>query len=148
MENPYRTTSVVFPVLLTTVGVAWLLTVEQADPRIHWVPVLGMAVVGVLTLVMGGLDKVTVAVGPFLLACTGFAVARQTGHITVERMLPCLVIVAGALMFAAHLLPVPYPRWLQPAPPPPPERPKRLTLDPRDAAPPAGGPGLGPPGGR
>jgi hypothetical protein len=122
-----RTTSIVFPVLVTTVGVGWLLTVLTVDPRIYWIPVLGMAAIGILTLVMGGLDKVTVCVGPFLLICTGFAIARQTGQISVEVMLPCLVIVAGVLMFVAHFLPVPYPAWLAPSSQPA-EHPKKLRL--------------------
>jgi hypothetical protein len=123
----HRTTSVVFPVLVTTLGVGWLLTVLAVDPRIYWVPLLGMPVVGVLTLALGGLDKVTVCVGPFLFVCTGFALARQTGHVSVEVMLPCLVIAAGVLMFVAHWLPVPYPAWLAPRPKSP-EHPKKLRL--------------------
>src|SRR6186997_1816974 len=103
-----RTMSIVFPVLFITLGVGWLLTVVAVDPRIHWIPVLGMAVIGILTLILGGLDKVTLCIGPFLIICTSFALARQTGHISVEVMLPCLVTIAGVLMLIAHFLPVPY----------------------------------------
>ncbi len=108
-----RTKSVVFPVLLITLGVGWLLTALNADPRIYWVPVLGMPVLGLLLLIFQGFDKVTVVIAPFFFACTGFAFARQTGHISVETMLPCLLISLGSLMLAAHWFPVPYPAWLQ-----------------------------------
>src|SRR5262245_3174984 len=104
-----RASSIVVPVLVLTLGVGWLLTVVNADPRIPWVPVLGMAVVGLLTLFVGGLDKATAVAGPFLLICTGFALARQTGHIRLEVMVPCLVIALGMLMLASHWLPLRHP---------------------------------------
>ena len=108
-----RATSIVIPLLLMTVGLGWLLMVMEADPRIHWIPVLGMAVVGLLTLALGGIDKVTICVGPFLLISTGIAVARQTGYLHIDFVLPCMVLLAGALMLIAHFAPVPYPKWLQ-----------------------------------
>lgn len=125
---PRRKTSVLYPSLVTTVGVGWLLTVLNVNPQIFWIPVLGMAVGGVLTLVVGGLDKGTVVLGPLLIACAGFAYARQSGHIAVEVMLPCIVTAAGLLMFVAYFLPLPYPDWLT-SPAEPQQQPKRLTLD-------------------
>jgi hypothetical protein len=128
-------TSIVFPVLLTTLGVAWFLTVKNVDPRINWVSVLGFGVLGLLILTVGGIDKVTLVIGPFLLVCCCLAVARQLGHIDWETVLPVLVIVAGVLMLISHLLPVPYPDWLQ-KPPPTDNLPRKLTLQDRPQHPP------------
>jgi hypothetical protein len=86
-----------------------------------------MAAVGVLTLAVGGIDKVTVVVGPFLLICTVFSLLRQTGYIEIDTSIPVLVIIAGLLMLLSHFLPIPYPEWLQ-KPPPSEPPPRKLTL--------------------
>jgi len=107
-----KQTGVICPVLMMTVGLGWLFTVWNVDVRIHWVPVLGMAVTGALVLLLGGLDKVTVVLGPLLLITTFFALLRQTGYISFDVELPCLLFAAGLLMLMAHLAPIPTPRWL------------------------------------
>ena len=89
-----------------------MLTVWNVDPRIHWIPVLGMPVLGILALLLSGLDKVTAVVTPLLMVATVFAVLRQTGVVGVEVMLPCLLMVTGFLMLVSHLAPIPTPSWI------------------------------------
>ncbi len=126
---PQRKTSILYPSLVTTIGVGWLLTVLEVDSQIFWIPVLCMAVGGILVLLVGGIDKGTIVVGPLLMALSGFAYARQCGALTVELMLPLIVIVAGVLMFIAYFLPVPFPDWLNSTPNQTSERPKRLRIE-------------------
>jgi hypothetical protein len=138
------------PVLIIAVGVGWLLTAVGYGPGINWVWTLGLGTVGVLTFVLSGFDKVSVVVGPFFLVASLLSVLRQAGGLSVDVEVPVLVICVGILLLVARLPAVPAPGWLAPLPPPAddPPRPKRLTLDPRDYAPPAGGPEPGPPAAR
>jgi hypothetical protein len=107
-----RKSSVAAPLLIITVGTGWLLTTHNVIPGVNWIWVLGLAVVGVLILVVGGLDKVTAVVGPFLIIATVFSLLRQTERIGIDTEVPSLVIVAGVLMLAARFLPLPAPKWL------------------------------------
>jgi hypothetical protein len=98
---------------MITMGVGWLLTSRGVMPGVDWIWVLGLGVVGILVLALGGIDKVTVVVGPFLIICTVFSILRQTGQMSEATEVPCLVIVAGVLALAARFLPVPAPRWAE-----------------------------------
>jgi len=103
--------SVIIPILMITVGIGWLLTVHQVMPGVDWVWILGLAVVGILAMVVGGINKVTLVVGPFLLICTVTSLLRQTGRLPVDTEVPSLVILAGLLGLAVRFLPVPPPDW-------------------------------------
>ncbi len=104
--------SIAVSCLIITLGIGWLLTSQSIMPGVDWVWVLGLGVVGVLVLAMGGLDKVTVVVGPFLIFATFLSILRQTGRLTVETEVPVLVIIVGVLTLVSTLLPLPGPRWL------------------------------------
>jgi hypothetical protein len=104
--------SLAAPVLIITLGLGWLLTVNNLMPGVNWIWVLGLAVTGILILTVGGVDKVTFVVGPFLISATFFSLLRQTGRISVDTEVPTLVIVFGVLMLLAKLLPVPVPKWI------------------------------------
>ena len=104
--------SIAVPILIITVGVGWLLTAHNVIPGVNWLWVLGLGVVGVLILALGGIDKVTVVLGPFLVTATFLSLLRQTERITVDTEVPCLVIAAGLLMLISRFLPVPPPSWL------------------------------------
>jgi hypothetical protein len=104
--------SLTAPVLIITLGLGWLLTVNNLMPGVNWIWVLGLAVTGFLVLAVGGVDKVTFVVGPFLIASTFFSILRQTGRISVDTEVPTLVIVFGVLMLVAKLLPIPVPKWI------------------------------------
>ena len=90
----------------------WLLTVHNVLPGVNWVWILGLAVTGVLILVVGGVDKVTFVIGPLLIASTFFSLLRQTGRISIDTEVPSLVIAFGTLMLLAKLLPLRVPAWI------------------------------------
>ena len=100
------------PILVITVGVGWLLTTQKVIPGVDWAWVLGLGAVGILVMVLGGIDKLTVVVGPFLIISTVFSLLRQTGRISENTEIPSLVIVAGVLMLISRFLKLPPPRWL------------------------------------
>jgi hypothetical protein len=104
--------TLVIPVLLITLGIGWLLTSLGVVPQVDWVWTLGLAFVGVLAFVLGGFDKVTVAVGPFFLIASCLSVMRQTGRLAINLEVPILVIAAGVLLLVARLKSIPAPDWL------------------------------------
>src|SRR5262245_9608962 len=104
--------SLVVPILLITFGTGWLLTTLGVAPRIDWVWTLGIAITGILTFALGGIDKVTVAVGPFFLLASFLSILRQTGRLRIDIEVPVLIIAAGILLLVAGLPSVPSPAWL------------------------------------
>jgi hypothetical protein len=97
--------SFVVALLVIAVGVGWLLSASAVLPGVNWAWVLALAVLGALTLVLGGVDKLTVVVGPFLIALAVFSFLRQTGRIGVEKEIPSLLVVFGLLLLAARSVP-------------------------------------------
>ncbi len=104
--------TLIVPILLITLGCGWLLTTLGIVPQIDWVWTLGVALVGVLSFAMGGIDKVTIVVGPFFLFASFLSVLRQTGRLRIDLEIPLLVIAAGILLLVARLPAVPLPKWL------------------------------------
>jgi hypothetical protein len=107
-----RIKSLAAPILIITIGMGWLLTNQNVVQGVNWIWLLGLAIVGVLILVVGGIDKVTLVVGPFLIASSFFSLLRQTDCMRVDTEVPSLVILLGALMLLVNLLPIPAPEWI------------------------------------
>jgi len=99
------------PILIIALGVGWLLTTHNVVPGVNWIWTIGLGATGVLILA-GSFDKVTVVIGPFLMAATIFSLLRQTGCMNIDTEVPSLVIVFGMLMLAARVLPIPPPKWI------------------------------------
>lgn len=110
--------SLVIPILMITVGVGWLLTVQGFAPGINWVWTLGMAVVGLLTFVWMGFNKVSVVIGPFFLLGSLLSVLRQTGRLSIDSEVPILVILLGVLLLVVRSKIVPVPTWFVTPDPP------------------------------
>jgi hypothetical protein len=101
--------------LIVTVGIGWLLTAQGIMPGINWVWTLCLGIVGIATFVLsGGLDKVSVVVGPFLLISSVLSILRQTGRLSESTEMPLLVICIGGLLLLAQLPSIVAPRWLVP----------------------------------
>jgi len=100
-----RRGSILAPVLITTVGIGWLLTTRGVIPGVQWVWVLVLAVLGAFILFLG-IDKVSIAVGPSLMTAALLSILRQTGWIAIDTEIPVLTIAVGALWTAAYLLPI------------------------------------------
>ena len=103
----------VVPILTIVVGATWLLNVLEVMPVVDWVWTVGLAAVGVLSMIFGGLNKLTLVTGPFLLAASVCALLRQTGRLSVDCEIPVLVIVLGVLILVAQLSRLPMPEALQ-----------------------------------
>jgi len=109
--QPEKKTLIV-PCLLVAVGLGWLLTALKVAPGIDWIWTLGLAVVGLLTFAVGGIDKVTVTIGPFFIAASTLSILRQTNRLRVDVEVPILVIMAGVLLLVARSPKIPIPEWL------------------------------------
>ncbi|MDH3584677.1 MAG: hypothetical protein OER86_10720 [Phycisphaerae bacterium] len=100
-------------ILVIALGICWLLEAMKVLENVDWV-LIGMLVVGgILTMTIGGVDKVTVVVGPFLILTGIFAFLRQREIFTLELMVPTLVISLGLLMLLSTLSPLGRPKWLE-----------------------------------
>ncbi len=111
VQNPSKG-PLILGILIITVGVGWLLTAQGYVPGIDWIWTLGLGILGVLTfIVCGGLDKVSVIVGPFFLVGSLLSVLRQTGQLDTKTEVPLLVILVGILVVIAQMSFVPIPRW-------------------------------------
>lgn len=109
----------VLAILIITVGVGWLLTALGFGPGVNWVWTLALGVIGILAFVLsGGLDKVSVIVGPFFLVSSLLSILRQTGQLSTDVEVPVLVILVGVLLLAAQMPFIPLPRWFVPVDPP------------------------------
>ena len=81
-------------------------------PQVDWAWTLAVAAVGVLAFVMGGIDKVTIVVGPFFIVASCLSLLRQTGRMSIDKEVPLLVITAGVLLLLARIKSIPAPSWL------------------------------------
>ncbi len=104
----------VVPILTVIVGVTWLLNVLEIMPGVDWMWTVGLATVGILTVAVGGLNKLTIVTGPFLMVASVCSLLRQTNRLVVDREIPILVIVLGILMLISQLSRLPTPEALRP----------------------------------
>ena len=104
--------TLLIPILLIAIGAGWLLTSLGVVPQVDWVWTLGLAAVGVLAFLIAGIDKVSVAVGPFFILASFLSFFRQTGRMDTNMEIPFLVIAAGVLLLIARTRSIPAPGWL------------------------------------
>lgn len=104
--------SLVFPILLIIVGSGWMLSVLGIVPGIDWAWTLTLAGVGLLAFLVGGVDKVTIVVGPFFIITSMLSVLRQSGRLRFDLEVPILVVLTGVLLLVARLPTVPRPAWM------------------------------------
>lgn len=104
----------VVPVLIILFGITWLLNVLQIIPGVDWIWTVGLAAVGILTLAVGGLNKLTVVIGPFFLATALSSILRQTGRLAIQHEIPILIIVLGVLLLLVQFVKLPMPAILKP----------------------------------
>jgi hypothetical protein len=93
--------------LVIAVGAAWLLNTMNIVPGVNWVWTAGLAASGVLLLMLGGVNKLTVVVGPFLMVASVLSLLRQRGTIHMDQEVPYLIIALGVLLLLASLSSLP-----------------------------------------
>lgn len=94
---------IVVPVLLIAVGAGWLLSSYDIVPEVKWFWPLGLAAAGVLMLVVQGLNRVSLVLGPFLILGAALSALRQAGKISWEQEMPILLIGLGLLMIISKV---------------------------------------------
>lgn len=104
----------VVPILVIMLGVTWLLNVLKVIPGVDWIWTVGLAAVGILALVVGGINTLTVVIGPFFMVASVCSILRQTGRLEIDREVPILTIVLGCLLLLVQVINVPVPEILKP----------------------------------
>ena len=107
-----KKTGITSAIAIIALGLAWLLNNVGVLPAVEWIWTLGLAITGILVIAIGGLDKATAVIGPFLVIGSFFSILRQTGKISTNYEIPILVITFGLLLLIAVLLPLKSPSWL------------------------------------
>ncbi len=103
----------VVPILVILLGVTWLLNVLKIIPGVDWIWTVGLAAVGILTLAVGGINKLTVVTGPFFMVASVCSILRQTGRLEIDREIPILTIVLGCLLLMVQYINLPLPEILK-----------------------------------
>ncbi|MFC1745922.1 hypothetical protein ACFL35_18160 [Candidatus Riflebacteria bacterium] len=111
MQNSKK--AIILPFLTIAFGMGWLLNSMNLFPGVDWVWSGSLAALGIANLVVTGIDKFSVVIGPFLIITSLFSILRQTGKIPVKIELPCLVIVFGILWLGSQLSNLPGPEWMK-----------------------------------
>ena len=101
------------PILTIIVGLTWLLNTLNIIPGVDWAWSIGLATVGILSVAVGGFNKVSIVTGPFLIIASVFSVMRQSERININLEVPILVIVLGVLMLISQLSKLPLPDALK-----------------------------------
>lgn len=99
----------VVPIIVILLGVTWLLNVLKIIPGVDWIWTVGLAAVGILTLAVGGINRLTVVIGPFFIVASVCSILRQTGRLEIDREIPILTIVLGCLLLLVQLIKLPLP---------------------------------------
>ncbi|HYE61868.1 MAG TPA: hypothetical protein VD997_07705 [Phycisphaerales bacterium] len=102
---------VVVACLIILIGGGWLLSGLGLMPDVNWIWVGGLMLAGLLTIALGGFDKLTLTIGPWLIVAGIGAFLREGGYVSSKVEIPALVLAFGVLMLLNLVLPVPGPRW-------------------------------------
>jgi hypothetical protein len=100
-------------VLIIVAGSGWLMNVLGIIPKVDWIWTFVLAVVGILTMAVGGVDRVTFVIGPFLITSSILSILRQTGGLSIEKETPILIILLGLLSLISCIFKLPVPKALQ-----------------------------------
>jgi hypothetical protein len=101
------------PILVIALGITWLLNILNIMPGVDWIWTVALAAVGVITLLLGGINKLTVVVGPLLMISSVCSLLRQIGTLPIDREVPILTIILGTLMLLVQIIDLPMPEALK-----------------------------------
>ncbi len=103
---------IVTAVLIIVAGASWLMNSLQVMPGVDWMWVGWVGVCGLLILLLGGMNKVSAVLGPFLIVAAVVSIFEQTGQLKWKFAIPTLVIVFGVLLLLVTLTPLKLPKCL------------------------------------
>ena len=92
---------IVTAILIIAVGAGWLLNELQILNAIDWAWTLILATGGIMSFVLGGLNKVSIVAGPCLMAGAVTSAMRQSGRLNIRLEMPILTIVFGICLLIA-----------------------------------------------
>lgn len=98
---------------LVGVGVGWLLASLGYLPEINWVWVLMFMALGILPLGISGLNRASFVVSGFFFCASIGSILRQTGKMSLNVEIPCLVIAAGVLTLFSMVIGLKSPDWMR-----------------------------------
>jgi hypothetical protein len=113
-DHNMKTKEMIAPILVIALGVTWLLNVLEIMPGVDWIWTVGLAAVGLIALLLGGINKLTAVVGPFLMIGSVCSLLRQLDKLPIDREVPILTIILGILMLLVQILDLPMPDALKP----------------------------------
>ena len=90
------------PVTLIVVGLGWLLWEFRLFPDVDWIISLGFVAGGVLVLVLDGINRNSVVIGPFLVAIGVAWFVHDRYAASWRLIVPVMLVVLGALMLIAR----------------------------------------------
>ena len=102
----------VVPLLVITLGIAWILNVRDILPGVNWIWTIGLAISGIICLIIDKINKFNFVLGLFLIIASVFSILRQTDRIPEDIEVPSLFITLGILMLVAQLVKLPSPSWV------------------------------------
>jgi hypothetical protein len=111
--NSIQKKGIAVSLLVIVVGTGWLLDVYHVMSGVNWIWTGGLGLAGILALVLGGLNQLTILIGPFLLVGSILSILRQTGWLSVNVEVPILLIVFGILLLLSYVSRLPLPESLK-----------------------------------
>ena len=111
-DKPNGSKRFIIPLIIIMIGAMWLLNVMEVMPEIDWFWTGGLAGFAVLIFILGGLDKVTMVVGPWFVLASLASVLRQTDRLTLQLEVPILTIAFGILLLLVEAAKLPLPSYL------------------------------------
>ena len=100
----------VAPITVVILGVSWLLDTWDVVAGVNWVLTIGLVAAGVCVPVVGGIDKLTAVVGPFLIAVSVCRFLARVGSLRTSVEKPVYVIILGCLLLLVQVARIPTPR--------------------------------------
>lgn len=100
--------SLFFPLLLITVGAAWFLKSTDILPATSTLIAAAFATVGVLVLLMDGVNKQSVVAGPLLVYVGAAIYLRNTYWIELSPLIALGMMIFGCLLLLSRSSLVPY----------------------------------------
>lgn len=91
-----------FPIVLIAVGGLWLLHNLDWIPDTRWIAAWVLVIAGVAVLALEGLTKKSVIGGPLMIGLGLLWMLRLKAFIELDVVLPCALILLGALMLLAR----------------------------------------------
>ncbi|HMA32567.1 MAG TPA: hypothetical protein VKT00_12200 [Casimicrobiaceae bacterium] len=90
------------PVTLIVVGAGWLLWEYRLFPDVDWIIALCFVAGGVAVIVIDGINKNSVVVGPFLIAVGVAWLLHDQYWVRWRIIVPAMLVLLGALMLVAR----------------------------------------------